>query len=415
MKEYLKKAVDLIEIPGGVKESVMAGIDMAISERKDIKMKRSVKKIATVGIAAAVTVCALGVTAAAVTVFSGNIGRENAFASAASYAVSHADGGEKEELVGLIVGGKANVESVSESEISLGLSGLRPVYNVDFTVGGYAYSMEVDGKTGVVLEYSRVLSSEEPPAKELPENFEVTMTDAFDITSDWFGLFNTKACEDWRYNSSCEDTEDGYKVVAEHGGYAYSCKVDRKTGSVSEASVTEIKGAKNRHLHEADESYFGLYNAKKLIYKDIGSVPEPDSGIAVHVTFVADTPEKPNGYGMDVYLGSADLVNSTVSNAYVIDAHTGEIISGSVYDSDTDKASVSTEAPEGMISEAEAKAIALGDANATENRINGFEITLEGETYAISFEAGNENGVYDYSCKIDAKTGEILESKTTEK
>ena len=416
MKDDILNALGLIDVPEELEAAVNSGIERAASERRGITMKRSVKRIAAVCAAAAAAVCLLGVSVTAA-VFAGNIGKEKAYSYAASYAVIHAEDGEKEELAGLVVGGNVDVGGIDESEISLGLSGMRPIYNVGFTAGRYSYSMKVDGKTGVVLEYTRSDSGKSADVAELPENLEVTVNDAFDITSDWFGLFNVTACEDSMYKSSSEYDENGYTVVAEHGGYTYSCKIDRKTGSVSEATVTEIKGAKDRHLHTADSSYYGLYNAKKLIYRDIGSVPELGSGASVTVVFSANTPEKPNGYGRDVYLGRAGLVNSTVSNAYVIDAHTGEIISGSVYDSDPTKPAneaVSTDAPEGMISEADAKAIALGDAGAEESRISGFTIDLDGGAYSVGFECGNESGVFSYRYSIDAMTGEILDAQSSQ-
>ena len=148
MKDDILNALGLIDVPEELEAAVNSGIERAASERRGITMKRSVKRIAAVCAAAAAAVCLLGVSVTAA-VFAGNIGKEKAYSYAASYAVIHAEDGEKEELAGLVVGGNVDVNGIGESEISLGLSGMRPIYNVGFTAGRYSYSMKVDGKTGV--------------------------------------------------------------------------------------------------------------------------------------------------------------------------------------------------------------------------------------------------------------------------
>ena len=64
-----------------------------------------------------------------------------------------------------------------------------------------------------------------------------------------------------------------------------------------------------------------------------------------------------------------------------------------------------------MISEAEAKAIAIADGPFDEMHVNGFSIALVGEEYRMSFEGANETGLYKCRYVIDAASGEILEAE----
>lgn len=97
-------------------------------------------------------------------------------------------------------------------------------------------------------------------------------------------------------------------------------------------------------------------------------------------------------------------------NVCIIDAKTGEIIEINNHSKEPNRAA-STEAPDGMISEAEAQVIVLDDLGITDRELKGFTIELKESDdlsdsyYEISITDFND---VSYVYKVDAVSGQIL-------
>lgn len=406
-----------------------AFIDEAAEYRRKRSVIMNIKKIAAIAAAVIIT---LTVTVSA-TAFTGLIGKEKALGSAFTFAVSHADNVEqRDELANLIIGGYSYDESAEETEISLGLLGLRPVYNVSFKVGGYAYDMQVDAKSGVVTGCSREVDENWAEHIKTADNridvsSELTPTEAMLIAQDWFGLYDTGNCVEGSVASTVfERTDDEYIINTVHGGYSYSCNIGVYTAAVTNISITEVNSSGKRHMHEPTDEFIGLYEASRIVCKEMNVFYSDDSlntsdGHYINVGFIAKVQYREDrtidsGYDTDIYMANVQVKNQPLRVTLIIDARTGEIISNSAQTSDPTLApnqEVSTDAPDGLISEAVAKAIAIESAGVDETRVSDFKIELADGKYEISFESFRINndgtaGLYDFVYEIDAESGAIL-------
>lgn len=425
-----------------VTESIGEIEDRFIAEAMDYKCERrhvvmNIKKIAAI---AAAVVVILTVTVSA-TAFTGLIGKEKAFEAARAYVIRNTDEKGKVSTWTLFLEGLEYDTSVEETDVKLGLTaGFRTVYNVKFKIAGYAYNITVDAKTGVVLDWSQEIDEgweehlEEVefrgPADGIWEH-EVGGMDAINIATDYFGLYNTGYIGCGVNGGSAGtspnfDTEPySIHVDYEHGGYIYYCDINGTTGEVMKAEIAEdMSYSGERHQHEPNHDLIGLYRAVVIVREALG-ISREDT-VSYYTIGVRYEPAEAtleyegeilpiyNGYGTDVYIVT---INQHLTQANIaVDAYTGEIIEKKVELDDPTTAPnqvVSTDAPDGFISEAEAKAIALEDARVEEIRMSDFRIELTDGKYSISFNGSreDENGMgefCEFSYEIDAETGAII-------
>ena len=448
MNDSVEKALQSIEIPEELHERVVEGIGRLEAKGTDV-MKRSVIKIAA--IAAAAAVVALGsVTAAAFSGVEGAeralgfSGKEQAFGTAATYVVKNAETKEQSDyLANLILSGMTYDIDSEDSEVTLGLLGLRPAYTVKFKVGGYSYEVVVDARSEVVLDCkSTVDENWESYVKDELGGKEETMSDlysGYDVKNigeyegveidlsgteevyyavkDYYGLDapsepGCDGCLNGQVFISYE-TPIVYVTQFYHGGYIYENRYDPSTGELTELYVGEDESfsGENSHRHEHVESgRIGCLGAFEIARGE-------GLGHAI-VSYIADYAFE-DGRIADIYAASAADGSSGEQRSVTlyIDAYTGEILDISYGDikSGAEEAAGAPELPsaeppaEGLISEAEAAAAVLERENASLQTVEEFKIEYDEakKVYTVSFITENGKG-RSVSATVNAESGEIL-------
>lgn len=434
-----------------------------ISMTENIKKRRPVLRIAAVA-AAVVLLLAMSVTVVAVSgvvnveeVF-GFTGKEEAFGTAATYIVKHADStAESNNLAYFILSGMTYDISSEDSAVTLGLSGLRPVYHVKFKVGGYSYDVDVDAKTGVVISCEKDIDEgweehvkDELSSAGLPDNVDqalentwrsgyycleftdepnpdaargdIDATGAELIARDWFGLGQAGhfyGCDDRVSGNNIGEGEYSgesfkYFIQMVHAGYVYEAKIDSVSGEVVESYVIEDPeyDGDNKHEHTRDEEHIGEYRAFVIIKElaeellgETGSYSTPMLFPAGSVSIGTEINTS------DVYDGCFWKWASDTRVTAFVDAKTGEVLYYEVRGDEEishDNSPIQTpsaEAPEGMISEAQAQVAVLDDLGIADRELGGFTIELKGDVYEI-FVVGTDGTEHSYT--VNAVSGEII-------
>ncbi len=396
--------------------------------------------------AAAALAAVLTVTATAIN-FTGLMSGDEAVVCVMNYAVRNADTEEESsDLSAAILGGLSYDAASTEKTVEFGNFGLRPVYNVSFKAAGNIYYADVDAKTGVVLScekepdpdwkehlketadtsavkfgsgYIRLKEGTDRDSKA--ETGDIDFEQAFMITEEYFGLDaagtdSYPMCTE-RFTSFL-GTQDKYSgdtmhhlIYITHGGYVYEARIDSVSGEVLEAYASEDPDFEGeRHLHTASDEYIGIYHAY-LMAKEAAAAEFGD-GADFNVYSVgvvkADDLCPRDRYEETVY---GESVSKFLK--LIIDARTGEVIESSVGEagtlhtpeSETAIAIPSAEAPDGMISEAEAQMTAFEESGVTMNDLAGFEIELEDGVYKMTVTTLDGES---FECRVDAVTGEFM-------
>lgn len=455
----------------------------------------------------------LTVTVTAAVSLSGLQSVEDAKIAVLNHAVMNCgDEDDRDDLAALILSGM-DCDSTAE----LAFSGVRPVYKMRTTVGGFIISSTVDAKTLVILdsklEYEEELmeraieqqrskpkvDSEGNPYPEYP-SYLASLQPIY-ILRDHYGLIYPELAHYKAGNLyTCDYADNGkdYVVVACVDGYRYELTLDGETLEELDSSVTELENFEGeRVLHEKVDGYISMVDAVKIVGEEIGvdlwkeaadksgdtllkslGVQHMENATLWHKDYDGFFAYVVVYYGNYTYEYNLDAVNGEVLNmdrrlnsdivmdkcaeyfgvrssklrafqvsysgsnattavakftlktdgvAYKVtfDNETCEILSVEK-DNQSEKEdlgfrniyTLSTEAPEGMISEAEAAAIALEhfESNITQAR-EYFRFTLDGTVYRMSW--GKQTfcnldfPVINYTCDVDAKTGKILKSTPT--
>lgn len=442
MNKSVKEAVEMIEVPDGLGEII--ALRLGQTEKGDKSLKRNIIKIAA-ALAAAVILAFGSVTAAALSGVEGAgkllgfSGKEQAFGTAATYVVENAKTEEeKNNLANLILSGMVYDLNSEDSEVKLGLSGLRPTYTVRFKVGGYAYEVVVDARTQVVLDckstfdenwetYVRKELGGKERETDLYSGYEIIMPepgetadednsgDVLYIVEDYYGLDapDGETCDGHWSAQLFVSYEDPVVYVTQllHGGYVYENRYDPSTGEFTELYVGEDESytGTDAHRHEhSDAGRIGGYGAIKIAREE--------GFERAMVSYIADY-ELSDGSTADVYAASCINGQNTECTTLYIDVHSGEILQRDHSDvvsgaEEADRAPElpSAEAPDGLISDAEAAAAVLEREGASFRTVSYFEITFDElqKVYTVKFvtEKGEGNSV---CAKVDAVSGEIME------
>ena len=427
-----------------------------IAEAMDYKCERrhivrNIKKIAAIA-ATVMVILTVTVSSAA---FTGLVDKDAALGSAMEYVAQNAETQDESDLLTkYILAGEAIVELFEEKQVDLGLKNFRAVYSVSFRLGEYTYEVGVDAKTGVVISCDRWIDEwwwqksrkdevNVRPTEEISEFLaeydkfrdEIHVLDLYNIAVGYTGLYtkpvghnSTEVCKsyDWNQNRMYGFEFEGLPEIYDkystwyfemtHGGYKYELFIDSVTGVVLNCDITEYDEYEGeRHLHEPSYEHIGPYQARQIFTEQTG-IDYNSEWMSFGVSFYPENRDIIDGsetienvYGKDFYYVCATTQHTGEKIVCVIDAKTGEVIE--MNSSIIERLVVSTEAPDGMISEAAAKAVALEDLGITDRYIKMFTIELkDSESQNASYYEINITDYKDvtYIYKVDAVSGQII-------
>lgn len=353
------------------------------------------------------------------------------------------------------------------------LTGLRPVYNLKFKVAGSAYDVDIDIKTGIVTRFDKTVDTEWDAHFDDYENFEkmhtnwmimvgklepevevgeMTLTMAGDVFKDYFGFDDECDYKMWRtdnnYYGAFDYSTDPMTVQLSyyHGGYVYECRVNSVTAEVTDINIREAlyeetihpytykpdDMPKHLHSHSDDSEYIGRYKANLIAIEELGFPKGTDNywdfSISLHKdrkTFNPDTgkdewmPEGVDAYYL-YYIKPGPWIepDQTKPGTNVfINAKTGEVIKVEYTDryrsvTHRELHTPSVEAPEGMISEADAQVIVMDDLGLEKwFDIRDISIEFVNDKYEVYISYISSSYVWEYDYTIDAVSGKILNKK----
>ena len=421
------------------------------------------KLVAVIAAAAVAVLLSMSVAAATYTFEVDEHDAANAFDAALSYVITNADSPEQHDLIAY-----SSTNGLYDESVTGQMLGLRTVFNVKFKVGGYAYDIDVDTKTNVVLRCKKKIDHDwdehfdEEGYAALRHKLDialgledsgVTVGNVFefmavDLVGDYFGLH---CCDvpnsggEIMYEMNYDTDPMSYDMQLMHGGYIYECSVDSVTGEIfninirevtdedmeashvhSEVSVggvvQEIDPNENVHLHEHrdDFDYIGGYEAKTIAiealelsdfdgeFRNLWCTPLHISHgqiVASGVEFIP--PDNVDSY----YIYHAQPYDDGDAVEVFIDARTGEVLkiaeTKGFRSYGPPHEVPSANSPAGFISEAEAQIIVLEELGLSDSLdLQGFSIELNGDVYEVF--AMRVHDEVEHYFTVDAMTGEIL-------
>lgn len=399
------------------------------------------------------------------------IDKKCALGNAMTYAVTSCEDDEvRNDLAYYVLSAMSYDESVEEGEVRFGFSSFKPVYHVTFSVGGYCFKAVVDARTGVVISCKSEVDegweahlnqditgdtssyffagskiydiiSEHLTFKDVNAAREqglitvavgdVTLSEARDIATSYaLGQDGISEIEHCNYDIITYSVENyltdpmTYIVQCVHGGYIYEYSVDSVTGEVKELCVVDDmyfdpeQSQSTKHKHTHNSEVIGSDRAKLIArqaYEELGYSLDGCHGYSFY--YQDDELLEALGYSKPFYGVHINKEGHQVD--FNINAYTGEVLS--VQESSAEETQIgnsssdgiqipSTEALEGLISEAEACAAALEEAQVLENDLTKRSIKLKDDghghsIYEISF-ATKDGSSFDY--EIYAVDGSII-------
>ncbi len=219
-----------------------------------MKKTKRLKPAVKIAIAVAAAAVALTLTVTAVN-FTGLIDERDAFAAAYNHLYETSEGEEQKDIANLILAGMPIEDAAEMESADIGLKGLRPVYNLTFTMVETVYHYTVDAKTGVIIASSseplETSESREPVYERHPfviseaeKNAEYNRTYALYAVQEHFGCFSRTfpgadgAKFAVNFFNDVYSSEDGYyEITYCGGGYKYSCKVDMTNGEIYDDKI----------------------------------------------------------------------------------------------------------------------------------------------------------------------------------
>lgn len=286
-------------------------------------------------------------------------------------------------------------------------------YDVAVDADGYRYELTLDGETLEVLDGSVTELENYEGERVLHEKVDgyISMVDAVKIVGEDMGIDLWKEAADESGDTllkslGVQHMEDvpwvkDYEglianVVVYYGNYTYEYNLNAVNGEV----LNMDRRLNSDIVMDKCAEYFGVRSNKLMSFRVSYGVPNEEATAVARFTLKTDG----------------------VAYKVTFDNETCEILSVEK-DNQSEKEdlgfrniyTLSTEAPEGMISEAEAAAIALEhfEKNITQAR-EYFRFTFDGTVYHISWGqytfSNLDFPVINYTCDVDAKTGAIVKS-----
>ncbi|MBR4435685.1 MAG: PepSY domain-containing protein [Clostridia bacterium] len=277
------------------------------------------------------------------------------------------------------------------------------VYDVEFKANGYEYDIEINALTGAVMKFEKEIDDDANPTPAptqppVSTNY-ITAAEAKAIALKKAGVTASEI-----RNFEIEfDKENGvyvYEIEFEAKGYEYDITVNAKTGAVIKFErEVDTDSAPNPTQAPVSTNYITAEQAKAIALKKAGVTASEVRDFEIEF-------DKENG----VYVYEIGFDAKGYEYDITVNAKTGTVIKFE-READTDSAPNPTQPPagNGLITAAEAKAIALKRAGLTAAQITAFEIELDKDdgmyVYEVEFKANGR----EYSVEINAKTGAVID------
>ena len=269
--------------------------------------------------------------------------------------------------------------------VALKSSGSQYVYEVEFYTSSKEYDYQINASTGAIVSYDYDAEHYTPSASD---GSYIGKARAKEIALDHAGL--TAGQVTFVYVELDYDNGNWeYEVEFYRNSTEYDYEIDATTGAILSWDHDA------EHYVPAGESgsLISESKAKEIALDHAGLT-------AGQVRFVHVELEYDDGrweYEVEFYSGNTEY-------DYEINATTGKILS---YDHDAEYY-VSSNQGGSLISESEAKEIALERAGLKDNQIKSYKSELELDDGRWEYEIEFRSGKYEYELTIDASTGAIL-------
>ena len=193
------------------------------------------------------------------------------------------------------------------------------------------------------------------------------------------------------------DLDDGrseYDVEFYQGQTEYDYEIDAVTGQILSCDRDIESYQPSSSAQSTASGQISLEDARQIALSHAGLTVD-------QVTFVKEELGYDDGraeYEFEFYQGTSEY-------DYEIDAATGEIRS---FDQDAEYYAPQTQTAGSEISAADAKAIAFAHAGVSEADARGLEMDIDRDNGRTVYEFEWEIGRVEYSCDVDAATGEVV-------
>lgn len=296
---------------------------------------------------------------------------------------------EKAKEIALANLGVSN-DKIKNVKVSLDSENNELVYDVEVYLNGKKYEVNVNAVDG------RIVSQEVKITDKVPSNNDgkdrLTLEEAQIKALRDLGISK----EDAGYIYAEPDTENGrqvYEVKFVYDGYKYSMTIDAYTGEVLEREVKENK----LEFIESGKPSSGKIEVEKAVDTILDSlgISRKDAG---YIDIDVDKED-----GRLVYEAKFRVGNKEYS--VTVDANTGKIIDKEIKDK-TNNGNISLDF---KISKEDAKKIAMEAIGSLGSNVGRVNITKDVDDGRACYEAEIIANGKEYTVKIDAATGNILE------
>lgn len=289
----------------------------------------------------------------------------------------------------------ANVSDATFNEITLDDEDDTPIYVVDFVSEDIEYVYKIDAITGEVVSYEcDVVETTETSTTISAERAKLVAMNHAGVTS----------VENYKVEADIDDDIDIYKIEFTSGNYKYEYTINANDASIIDSDKSAINTSSSTSTTTSSSSSTNSSSSSSTTSSNISeseakSIAMKNAG----VTSVSDYHIK--SYTKDkTKIYKVVFTSNNYKYVYEIRQSDGKILDSEKHK--TGSSSSSTSSTSSIISESEAKTIAMNHAGVTS--VSRYEIKLDHEDDEQVYEIEFESGKYEYEFVIRASDGTIL-------
>lgn len=340
-----------------------------------------------------------------------------------------ADVGEEAAKLAALGHAQVSESALTRYGITRDRRGGKTVYEVEFTADGVEYDYEIDAADGSVVGFQKELDAAAAPVETPTVTDPAPPVSAGDIGEEraWEIAYGHAgvAAADAAALPAKRDYENGaqvYELEFSSGGYAYDYEISAADGSVvkfkKESSIrtTPVQTPAGDSA-AAPQAPAGTDSAGDIGEERAWEIAYSHAGVAA--ADVTASPAKLD-YEDGIRVYELEFFSGGYEYDYEISAADGSVVKAQR--EREDRAAVQPEqnlpadAAAAYIGEARAREIAYAHAGVAANAVGHCEVELDHHddhhgTQRCEYEIDFKSGGYEYEYKIDAVTGEVLQSR----